>query len=153
MTEEIKEHLKYDPETGNFTWIKSRQGVNSSLIAGHVDVEGYVKIGFNKKSYFAHRLAWFFHYGVAPIKSLDHINGNRKDNRIINLREVTIRENQQNRPEHRNGKLVGFSFRKEMGKYRAKIVVKKKNLYLGYYDTELEAHQAYLEARKHHCGY
>lgn len=81
-----------------------------------------------------------------PLKGLfvDHINGNTLDNRRSNLRIVSNRENQSNQKRHRSGKLVGSRFNKKTKKWSSKIRMNGKEIYLGYFSTEIEAHQAYL---------
>lgn len=146
LTQEyLKTILDYNPDTGVFTW-KVNRGTNKLKgdIAGSDNGRGYIAIQINKKKYKAHRLAWLYVYGTWPKKHLDHINGNRIDNRLLNLRESTSRENQQNRIEHRNGHLVGSSFRKDIKKWQSIIVINKKKKHLGVFNTELEAHQRYL---------
>lgn len=76
----------------------------------------------------------------------DHINGNGLDNRKQNLRVVTQRENLQNRRDHRSGKLVGSSFNIGARRWEAYIRIDGRKQFLGLYDTEMEAHEAYLEA-------
>lgn len=77
---------------------------------------------------------------------IDHINGNPLDNRKKNLRICTHRENMQNKHIHRHGKLYGGYFRKDISKWAAQININKKNIPLGYFKTEYEAHQAYMKA-------
>ena len=77
---------------------------------------------------------------------IDHINGNSLDNRKSNLRVVTIRENLQNKEEHRSGRLVGATFKKREKKWMSQIRLGKTRKFLGYFKTEHEANQAYLEA-------
>ena len=77
---------------------------------------------------------------------IDHINGDSLDNRKSNLRIVTNRENQQNRKEHRDGKLFGCSYKKREKKWEAQIRVNGSQKSLGYFKTEYEAHQAYMKA-------
>ncbi len=85
----LHELLHYDAETGFFT--KKRFAVGSYQ-------EGYLYICLDNKSYGAHRLAWLYRYGDIPKGlQIDHINGKRHDNRIVNLRAVTPQENLQNR--------------------------------------------------------
>ena len=77
----------------------------------HINDNGYFKVNYASTNIKAHRLIWMLHYGYTPIM-LDHINGNKTDNRIENLREVTNRENAQNRQIHREGKPPGVYLRK-----------------------------------------
>ena len=77
---------------------------------------------------------------------VDHVNGNSLDNRKSNLRIVTNRENQQNRKTHRSGRMLGCCYHKSPKKWRARILVNGHSKHLGYFKTEHEAHQAYLEA-------
>lgn len=83
------------------------------------------------------KILWFLDY--------DKDSGNPNNNRISNLRDVDNRANQQNRTAHRNGKLVGASFHKKNNKWVSKIVINKKGIYLGCFDTELEAHLRYVK--------
>lgn len=83
---------------------------------------------------------------AAPVgKQVDHINGNTLDNRISNLRVCTSRENQQNRTQHRNGKLVGCSFDICRKAWKSVISINNKRKHLGYFKTEFEAHERYIE--------
>lgn len=93
----LRELLHYDPDTGVFTNIKPRHRVKVGDIAGSNSGKGYLQIQIDQKRYSAHRLAWLYTYGRFPEEFIDHINGNPSDNRIVNLREVTQRENLQNR--------------------------------------------------------
>jgi hypothetical protein len=99
-----------------------------------------------------------FHHRVAieimtkePIpdgKLTDHLDGNRTNNKWSNLRIVSNRENQVNQVAHRNGKLPGFTLVRSTNRFRSRIRIDNKNKHLGYFATELEAHQAYLNALK-----
>lgn len=143
---DIKDYLSYDKNNGNFIWIKKP---TNSTVLGKICVKnhggGYIEIGFKNKRYLAHRLAWWFIYGYFP-KEIDHINGIRDDNRICNLREVDRRQNSQNNIKHRNGKLVGTHFDKKVKKWRSTIKINGKNKYLGWFKTEIEAHNEYINA-------
>jgi hypothetical protein len=149
LTQEyLKTILNYNPETGVFTWNQKTcqaSRIQPGDIAGCTNTRyQYIEITIHRVSYKAHRLAWLYVYGTWPKKHLDHINGNRIDNRLLNLRESTSRENQQNRIEHRNGHLVGSSFRKDIKKWQSTIVINKKKRHLGFFNTKEEAHQRYL---------
>ena len=106
--------------------------------------QGYRVIIFNGKRVLIHRLmAKAFINGFTDKSIVDHIDGNRENNNINNLRLVTARENGQNQKCHRNGKLVGTSFDKALGRWRSHIKINGKKKHLGCFDTELEAHQCY----------
>lgn len=142
---ELKERLQYNENTGIFTWLKKTKKIKIGAIAGGLNVHGYIIIQINGKPYSAHRLAWLYIHGEWPKNQIDHINGIKNDNRIENLRDIIHRENQQNTHKHRNGKLVGCNFHKPAKKWQAKIQIKNKDYHLGLYNTELEAHEAYLK--------
>jgi hypothetical protein len=144
--EEIKRLLNYDPDTGKFTWkitVNSRAPAGS--VAGCINPDGYRQIRVAGIVYKAHRLAWLYVTGKFPLNGVDHINGDRMDNRIDNLRDVSHRENHQNTKFHRNGRLFGTSFHKQSKKWEARIRVRDKRIYLGSFDTEQEAHKSYLD--------
>lgn len=150
--EELKEFLSYDPETGVFVWKKVRKyahAINVGDEAGSINNDGYVGIKFNKGRYAAHRLAWFFTYGVMPTQHIDHINGVKTDNRICNLREVSHAENCRNttKPKHNKSGYVGVSWNKHAGKWAAVIRADGKNHHLGLFVDPEEAHLVYLKAK------
>lgn len=98
--------LYYNPDTGLFHWIKSKQGGKPiGTMAGYIESDGYRRIGINRKVYSAHRLAWFYQTGSWPTKHVDHLNGNKDDNRWINLRDVSPSVNKTNTKHQKNNKL------------------------------------------------
>lgn len=152
----LREILKYDPETGIFTWIVDRsKAVKSGSIAGCKGKQiGYITIGIKGRVYKAHRLAWLYSYGDWPKGLIDHINGDKSDNRLTNLRDVMADGNSQNvrKPNRRNksGFMGVIWFQ---NKWRATLSVNGKCKWLGDYTTPEEAHQVYLEAkRKYHAA-
>jgi hypothetical protein len=98
--EQSREQLDYNPETGEFRWKVPRNGVIVGAKAGTDCHDGYISIRIFGKRYMAHRLAWLHHYGEWPIGGLDHINGQRWDNRIVNLRLATPKQSAANRGPH-----------------------------------------------------
>ena len=131
--EALKSLLRYNPETGVFVWLVDRRGgARVGDIAGTIGDRGYITIYVNRARYRAHRLAWFYHYGVFPTQ-LDHINRDRADNRIANLREVTSSQNAKNRGLNKKNKtgVNGVRFCPVRKKYRADIRVNYKTIYLG----------------------
>lgn len=148
--EHLKELLSYDPETGLLIW-KIGRGNQFSKKGGYAGSDhnsGYKVIQVSGKQYIYHRVCWFLHYGELSVKQIDHINGDRKDNRIINLRVLTNRENASNRDVHRAGKLVGACLNKRRNNWLSTIRVGNKNIFLCYCKTEQEAHEMYLLALK-----
>ncbi len=150
----IKDYISYEPNTGIFHWIKRKSNaVSKDTQCGSAHPKyKYIVIKFDNKNIRAHRLAWMFVYGsIAEGMEIDHINGIRTDNRIENLRAVTPRENSMNKVRHREGKLVGAikldiikNKRRTPWSSHIKINGKLKNL--GYFMTEIDAHNAYKKA-------
>ena len=146
--EYLKFILNYNEITGIFTWEnRPSNRIQLKQIAGCEQKIGYITIQINKKHYKAHRLAWLYVYGEWPKNQIDHINGIRNDNRIENLRDVSVRENSSNGVEHRNNKLIGAYITKDK-KWKSQIQINKKLIYLGIYNTELEAHNAYITKKE-----
>ena len=130
----LKELFKYNPETGLFTWVKeTKLRAKRGNIAGYVETTGYIRIWIDEKIHHAHRLAWLYMYGKFPKEQIDHINHERSDNRIINIREVTIRENGKNQsmsPRNTSG-VVGVHWHKARKRWLARIKVDGKSYELG----------------------
>ena len=155
--EEARAYLNYDAETGLFTRkISISPRWLAGMALGSNDMYGYKTVRINKRSYKLHRLAWLYTYGVWPSGDIDHINGNRSDNRIANLRDVSRQVNLQNqRSSHRNKStgIMGVYPDRRGNRFTATISVDNKTLYLGAFGTAAEAQAAYLAAkRKHHAG-
>jgi len=147
--ESLKSVLHYDPATGVFRR-RFAKAYNAKpwSVAGRVATKGYVQIVIDGKAYMAHRLAWLYIHGEWPKQQVDHINGCKTDNKIDNLRDVSQSENMLNQSKPRNGKLLGVSWHKTTQKWSARLQINKKVNSLGYFDNEIMAHQAYLEAKK-----
>ena len=146
--EELKQRLSYDQETGLFVWIKPPRGTKIGSVAGSADNYGYWCIGFNNKSYKAHRLAWFYVHGEFPDGQIDHINQIKSDNRISNLRVTDASKNCQNIRQPRiDNKLKTKGVIRKSGKFYAQIQVAGKKISLGYYSTLEAASIAYQDAK------
>ena len=150
---EMKQYLSYDPETGQFTRIKSRGNSKTGNIAGNLTKYGYNIITFNSKRYRAHRLGWLFTYGKWPINHIDHIDGNKINNKINNLRDVTAQENRFNitKINSNSGYLGVHKTKSKSGSWEARIQVNGKDIYLGNFKTPELASEAYQAAKlKYH---
>ena len=152
----MKSLLDYNPETGVFTWKVGRRGrAKQGTIAGTTHTAGHRIITVEGKRYYAHRLAWFFYYGEWPKGHLDHKDRDPANNAISNLRECTFSENRQNSTKGWGpSKYQGVYWNKRANKWVAGIRVNKKSIHLGHFDDELEAANAYREAKeKYHTFY
>ena len=108
---------------------------------------GYCAVGVGNKTIKYHRIVFMLAYNRPIGKGLhiDHDNGNKLDNRVDNLKEVTNYENSHNRKEHRKGKLPGVYFCKKAKKWVAQIGIARKTVHIGLFDTQLQAYDAYVK--------
>lgn len=149
--------INYNHETGIFTRIrKSSNSVIDGRPLGSINSNGYLVFSFENKIYYAHRLAWMYVHGEQPSDSIDHINGNKVDNRIANLRVAGFVLNAQNqrvaRSRSKSG-LLGVHPFKNGRKWSAQIKANGRTIHIGVFDTAIEGHLAYLEEkRKLHAG-
>lgn len=137
----VEEFLSYSPETGELYWTADCGNVKAGSPAGCRNALGYLVVRFNRKLFLAHRIAWRLHYGKWPDTGLDHINGDRADNRACNLREVSQRENLKNSKRYSSNKTgcTGVSWSKPNKKYAVRIKSVEKYLHLGLYEDFFEA--------------
>ena len=149
----LKELLNYDQDTGVFTWNVSKPGRNFGSIAGTRHVNGYTHIQLNRKIYKAHRLAWLYVHGYFP-ECIDHINNNRDDNRIANLREATISQNNHNSKLSKNNTsgIKGVHWHKKSKKWCATLGFHGKIMHLGVFDDLELAELVVMEARSKYHG-
>lgn len=147
--ERLRELLDYNPATGIFKWRLTCATRRKGLVAGSRHRGWYWVIRVDKRGYLAHRLAWLYVNGRWPVDQIDHVNGIRFDNRIVNLREATSSQNRQNRKP----KVAGLrGIQKSYKKWRARINVNGKCLWLGSFSTQEAAASAYREAAIKHFG-
>jgi hypothetical protein len=143
---EVEKVLRYDSTSGKFFWKVQRGRCRAGEEAG-TPSHGYSKIKVLNTLHYAHRLAWLLHYGEWPRFEIDHINMDRGDNRISNLREATHSQNQMNR-KARGGAVGLKGVRVKDGKYFSVINVNGRPTYLGQRPTPELCHEAYVEAAK-----
>lgn len=149
--------LDYDCTTGVFRWRVTRSpGAKRGSVAGRLNAKGYLIIGVDGNRYMAHRLAWFYVYGVWPESELDHVNGNRSDNRVRNLRQCSRSENLQNACTRRDSQsgVKGVRWHQSKQRWQPRVKHQGKQLYLGYYRDMEFADLVAREARdKYHGEY
>lgn len=146
--------FSYSPETGEFTFLSRPDDAFATpraaaifktkclgKVAGWAHASGYVSIKVDEGSYLAHRLAWLYMTGNMPPHEVDHINGNRSDNRFVNLRAVTKLENSHNqslRVTNKSG-ATGVFWEVRRNMWLATILNAGKSTHLGYFKTFEEA--------------
>ena len=147
---ELKERLTL--RCGVFYWLHAAKGINANSIAGHKSNAGYITIRLNGKSYYAHRLVWLYCNGCFPDGDIDHVNGDRCDNNIENLRVVTKLENNRNATlcsRNKSG-VIGVHWDNGTNKWRASISVNNKTKYIGIYSDIEKAKRARKLAEEKH---
>ena len=146
--EELKARLSYNKVSGVFTWLKRRvnRGCSGTVAGGPAGI-GYRRIMVNGTNHKEHRLAWLFCYGELPVV-IDHINGKRSDNRIVNLRSVSPIDNQRNMKVYSTNTsgVVGVRMDAQKGMWHSRINVKSKSVHLGFFKDKCNAIAARKEA-------
>lgn len=166
----LRKLLSYEPETGKLFWrrrtIETKGNMDHRILKSwntrFADKEAFT--ADNGKGYrcgpifcelfFAHRIIWCIHYGRTPLNDIDHIDGNRSNNRIVNLREVTRSQNLKNtciRSDNTSG-TIGVSFDKSRQKWKAYIEISGKTKLLGRFADQAVAIEVRKAAERKH-GY
>lgn len=171
--------LRYEPETGRLFWeqrgpewfaaAKGRWGgvqsaesqaktwntryAGKQAFTAYGD-DGYLRGAILGKSHLAHRVAWAIFYGTWPMREVDHVNMDRTDNCIRNLRAADHSENNRNRSKQSNNTsgLKGVSWHKQAAKWRAHIVLDGRQRHLGLFSTAEDAYAAYVRAAQNLHG-
>jgi hypothetical protein len=149
--ERLRAVLRYEPETGVFTWRHARRGVVAGSIAGCLSKEsGYVLICIDGCLYRAHRLAWLYVKRQWPPRLLDHRDRDRANNRWTNIRMADDKQNSENtslRSDNESG-IRGVAWNR--GRWRARIFSGGREIHLGRFDDLLSAAGARLAAERKH---
>lgn len=132
----IGQGFTYNPLNGKVYGVTGKEITRKSKC-------GYIRLGSRsfKGTVYAHQFAWYYTHGIIA-NEIDHINRDRLDNRLINLRDATRTINNQNTNAR------GYSWHKQNKMWRSRITVNRKVIYLGCFHTEEEARNAYITAKK-----
>ena len=131
--EELFDHVVVNERTGVLKWLK---GKTKGKEAGTVDTTGYKRFKFKGKMYAAHRVVWAIYKGSLPEGNLDHINGNKRDNNIHNLRLCTPSQNQANQKKSIKNTTghKDVTFVEKLGLYRVRVSIDRKRYEFGYHE-------------------
>ena len=158
----LNSRLRYDPETGKLFWkIKENASLGwNTRWAGKeaftAKSHGHHVGRLDGENYYAHRVIWAMQTGEWPEDQVDHINGDRTDNRWVNLRAATVLQNSFNRGPQSNGSsgFKGVTWHSQQGRWAARIQAGGVNKSLGLHDTAEQAAAAYdAAARKMHMAF
>ncbi len=144
----------FDYRDGNLYWrIRPSNNVKMSEPAGYLRPDGYRVIKADGRNHQAHRLIWIWHYGEVP-EYIDHKDGNPRNNHIENLRLATISQNNMNCAKNtaNTSGYKGVSWHKGSGKFQAHISINGRNIYLGYFTDQADAHAAYVASANKNYG-
>lgn len=137
----LRKLFDYNPTTGDLFWLESGNK------AGSLHYSGYVSVQVNKQRYQAHRIIWALCYGSIPQNMMiDHIDRNRSNNRLDNLRLADDSENQYNRTANKGREVKGVYRHNRL--WKAEITADGKRKYLGLFKTPEAAYEAYKKAAK-----
>ncbi len=163
LMRQIAERVNYNPETGVLTWKPRDVDLNgwnnkfSGKECGSLNGHGYrvlhVKLTNGRRvDTYAHRLAWLISYGTLPLEEIDHINQNRADNKLTNLRAISRSLNQRNKTISRNNKsgVIGVFWSSQHGKWQTQVRANGRHNYLGRFDDLAEAEKVVKQFRALH---
>lgn len=148
--DELRRLFSYNPESGSLTRLVTTGGralVGSIAQGSYYGKGGHLGIMINGEDYLFHRVCWKIHYGEDPgERQIDHENLDKKDNRITNLRLSSCNGNQHNRPRQQNNKSGYKGVGLNNGRWRARIMINGRSVFLGHFATAEDAHTAYTTA-------
>ncbi len=149
--EQLRRVLSYNAITGDLFWLETTSSrVKPGDRAGGVNKStGYIGVKIFGKVWRAHRVAWAIQTGSWPTSEIDHINGEKADNRFTNLRAATRSQNCSNTKTYKNNK-SGFKgvHQRSNGRWRATVYCAKRRYDLGHFNTAAEAHAAYCASSR-----
>lgn len=150
--EQARARFAYQPETGIFTRKQDARHLRAGSVVTGTLSHGYVRIWIDGKQVSAHRLAWLWMTGHWPTQDIDHVDGNRSNNAWWNLRQVDRSTNLENirapKSNNRSTGLLGAYRSPSPGRFVSRIKVRGVNRNLGSFATAIEAHEAYIAAKR-----
>lgn len=144
--EYLQQYFEYD---GKKLWRKEYYDTRGRLrpkylVVNRLNRGRYCRVDHMHTSYAYHVIIWVLQNGDIPKGYIiDHIDGDTLNNSLQNLRLATQRQNSQNKQVHRNGKLYGCGYDRRKNLWRARTMINGERIWIGYYKTELEAHEGY----------
>lgn len=145
ITQDLVRNL-FDYKDGILYWKVRRSGIKIGSKAGTLHHSGYILIQINNKRYNGHQIIYLYHHGYIP-KEIDHIDRNRSNSKIENLREATHQQNCMNKKSAKNSSSIykGVTWDKQHQKWRTQIVFNNKHYNLGRFINEKDAAITYNE--------
>ena len=143
--EHIRQAIDYNQLTGVLT---RKTGPKAGLPTGTLSKDGYLIVRILGTNVYAHRIAWLHLHGRWPVQFIDHIDGNKTNNCISNLRECSTSQNAQNKKRHSNNTTGFIGVCKTKTGFLAQLTVKGKKRFVAYCSTAEEAFEKYTEAKK-----
>lgn len=148
----VRELFDYDADTGELRWkVRTSKRIRVGDVAGSRHGAGYVQVNVDGNNYLAHRVIWLFVHGEWPQEDIDHINGSRTDNRIVNLRDVSRMVNMENlrAPTSRNTSgYLGVSWSQKDGRWVSHITHAGRVQHIGAFLSKEDAYEAYLRTKR-----
>ena len=150
MDVNLSDYMTCDLATGELVWTVSRGRKAAGMPVGSATLEDeYTRFRLLGKKHFTHRAVWWFATGRWPSGHIDHINGDKRDNRLCNLRDVDHSTNMQNkRHAMRTSSTGALGVYARRGRYCAQIQVNGRSMYLGDFATIDEGRAAYVTAKR-----
>lgn len=148
LLERVRELFSYDPESGILTRRTDVPKGKAGSAAGTRNSHGHLICRVDYKIYYVHRLIWLLAHGQAPPQLIDHVNGDRSDNRLANLRPATYAQNKQNSVKSKSVRsgIKGAHYSTSEQKWRSSIGVNGTKIHLGWFSSKEEAAAAYQRA-------
>lgn len=147
--EDLRKLFEYNEQTGILYWSVNKGRATKGDIAGTNHNKGYLSVQIDKTAYLLHRVIWCIYYGQWPSKFIDHIDLNKKNNKINNLRLATRANNCQNHARRidSNSSIKGVTWHVRLNKWQARVQIDNKRVHLGYFHNLMDAEKRITDVR------